>query len=223
MQEVLNFIVIIAAVVMAIVCHEVAHGWAACKLGDDTAKLNGRLSLNPVRHADLFGSLLLPGFLILSHFPFVFGWAKPVPVDFSKLRNRRVGIVIVSSAGIIANFLLAFISAAILKFLKRYELDQNLALLILFFSYFIMANIVLAFFNLLPIPPLDGSKIFLGWINRPWIQKYLASNKAGLIIVIVVLFILPYIGRMVGTNLDFFSLYLRETSLRTLKFIFSVV
>jgi len=145
------FILLVIPLVYSIIIHELAHGWVAGKLGDSTARRLGRLSLNPLKHLDLLGTLML--------FIFGFGWAKPVPVNFNNLRDRRKGLVMVSAAGIVANTLLAFVALFILRLVKPAPFGVLSTLLI----YMAQINVMLAAFNLIPIPPLDGSKILMGF------------------------------------------------------------
>ena len=159
----------IAVFIFSIICHEVAHGWAALRAGDDTAKNAGRLTLRPGSHIDPVGSILLPGLLILTGMHFVIGWAKPVPVDARNFRKYRSGMFWVSFAGIATNFLIAGIGVLIWR-----TLDLVLASFMGAVIYpFIFANIVLGVFNLLPIPPLDGSRLFgsLFGIPASFMQK----------------------------------------------------
>ena len=182
-----DLINIFIPVFAAIVLHEIAHGYAAFKLGDDTAYRYGRLSLNPLNHIDIFGTILLPLILWRINSPFMFGWAKPVPVNFSRLRHRRRDTVIVASAGIVTNALLAGLALLIFKFLPN-----------LFCANLVMINLALIFFNILPFPPLDGSKIFFGWIDRPWAQKYVAAERQGMMVLISVIVIIPLIANAMG-------------------------
>ena len=173
----ISILVNFVPIIIAIVLHEVAHGYAAYLLGDDTAKRYRRLSLNPVRHVDVFGTLILPTLLILSKTGLVFGWAKPVPVDFSRLRNPRRDTLIVAAAGIITNIFLAALSALALHWVAGLDNSIGKSIASLFLINMVAFNIVLAVFNALPIPPLDGSKILLGWSDNPKVQKFLDSSK----------------------------------------------
>ena len=201
------------AVFIAIIAHEIAHGWVAYKLGDDTAKKHDRLSLNPIKHIDIFGTIILPILLFLSKSGFIFGWAKPVPVNYYNLQHRKRDIILVASAGIIMNILLALISAILLKitlFIPNHIISGILAM---FWLHMIFFNIVLAVFNLLPIPPLDGSKILLGWSENPTVNKFLNSERYGLSAIIFIVFIIPVILQHFNINFNPIADYLRYTSL----------
>ncbi|MBN1263690.1 MAG: site-2 protease family protein [Candidatus Pacebacteria bacterium] len=161
-----DFLIPLAGFLIALTIHEFAHAWAADQLGDPNPKLAGRLSLNPANHLDLWGTIILPLFLILSRSPLVFGWAKPVQVDIFNFKNRRRDMALVSLAGPGANLLLALISVLFFRFilvpaLPARGLSVNIAIFLLFL---IRANVVLAFFNLLPVHPLDGGKILVGFL-----------------------------------------------------------
>jgi len=159
LKDPLAFILIAIPLLYAIIFHELAHGWVAYRMGDPTAKSFGRLSLNPLKHLDPVGTAML--------FIFGFGWAKPVPVNFNLLRDKRKGMILVSSAGIIANMLLAFGAL----FLDRLLSPLPSSIPAQFLYYFAKINIILAAFNLIPLPPLDGSKILMGFAS-PSIQSY---------------------------------------------------
>ena len=172
----LDFILIAIPLLYAIILHELAHGWVAYVMGDPTAKVLGRMSLNPLKHLDPIGTLLL--------FIFGFGWAKPVPVNFNQLRNRRLGMVMVSAAGIVTNMLLAFMALLLSRLLSLSPF--GLPALLLF--YFAQINIILAAFNLIPLPPLDGSKILMGFAS-PNVQNFLFRlERYGFIIIIALLY-----------------------------------
>lgn len=209
-----NFIPIL----LAIVLHEIAHGYTAYKLGDDTAKVHGRLSLNPIHHIDPFGTIILPAMLYYSGVGFIFGWAKPVPVNFLKLSGKR-DMLLVASAGIIVNILLALLSAMLLYIVSHISHPLAQSILSTFMINMVVYNIVLAVFNLLPIPPLDGSKIFFGWINKSWAQRYVNSEHAGLVAIIGIAFVLPIIGSQLHLDLNLFSWYMMKVS----KFFISIL
>jgi Zn-dependent protease len=154
LKDPLAFALIAIPLIFSVIIHEVAHGWVAYKMGDPTAKWMGRLSLNPLKHLDPIGTLML--------FLAGFGWAKPVPVNFNKISNRRKGLIFVSSAGIVANVLFAFV--ALLLF-RIFSTPSSRASAILVY-YLVQINITLAALNLIPIPPLDGSKILMGFVSE---------------------------------------------------------
>src|SRR5580698_392493 len=201
-----DFIVSIAigvvATVLAITLHEAAHGYAAWAMGDDTAKRMGRLSLNPLRHVDRVGTVLLPGFLLLSqlatvgHVAFMFGWAKPVPVSAWRFRDPRRGMMFVAAAGPLMNFFLAWLGAVALHLLPILATTRDGAELQLqFVSVFIIANLALGLFNLLPIPPLDGGRIVVGLLPLRVAQVWARLERFGIVLVLLVVFLLP---RMLG-------------------------
>ncbi len=173
-------IVLIPCLIVAIVFHEVAHGWSALALGDPTAKEQRRLSLNPIRHIDPVGTVILPGFLALVGAP-VFGWAKPVPVNASRLRNPRFGMMAVAAAGPATNFALALVGAAALGVASATGLAAN-ALVSQGIFTFILINVFIAVFNLLPIPPFDGSHIVEGALPRRMAAAYEKLRPFGMLV-----------------------------------------
>ena len=164
----------------ALTIHEFSHGWVAWKLGDPTAKNAGRLTLNPLAHIDPIGTIFLPLMLIMTHSPFIFGWAKPVPVDFYNLRNPKRDMVWVGLAGPMANIALAIVLSFFLKILVLTG-DNPLSAIL---SYAIMINLLLAVFNALPIPPLDGSRVLIGLLPRKLAMQYSRIEPYGFIIII---------------------------------------
>ena len=201
--------IVLAAVpaVLAITLHEAAHGYAALALGDDTAKVQGRLSLNPLRHIDRVGTLLLPGALILGQLltihrvEFLFGWAKPVPVSAWRFRDPRRGMALVAAAGPAANFVLAWLGALAmhgLEYLPAGALADGELLL----ESFILANLVLGLFNLLPIPPLDGGRIMVGILPIGLAARWAQMERAGIAVVLLVVFLLPRLMAEFGVAFD---------------------
>ena len=173
----LTFILLAVPLLYSIILHELAHGWVAYRMGDATAKWLGRLSLNPLKHLDPIGTLML--------FIFGFGWAKPVPVNFNNLHDMRKGLILVSSAGIVVNMMLAFLAF----FLFRLLAPAPSGVLATLLFYLAQINIILASFNLIPIPPLDGSKILMGFVPERF-QYYLSRLEPfGLFIIIGLLYI----------------------------------
>lgn len=152
----IDIIFYIVILLMSVVIHEVSHGYAALYFGDRTAKDMGRLTLNPIPHLDIIGSILLPLLLFISSSPFLIGWAKPVPYNPDNLRDRKKGTLAVASVGILANFFIAIFFGLILRFSLPYSPSQSF---IFITSIIVIINLALGIFNLIPIPPLDGSKI----------------------------------------------------------------
>jgi Zn-dependent protease len=194
--------------ILAITLHEAAHGYAALALGDDTARLAGRLSLNPLRHVDRVGTILLPGFLLLTQLLlpphrlfFMFGWAKPVPVSAFKFRDPRRGMALVAVAGPAMNFFLAWIAALLMPGPGENVasgadyIDAAVAqhpVVGMFLFYFMLTNLVLGLFNLLPIPPLDGGRIAVGLLPLELARRWARLERVGIVLVIL-LILLPHL------------------------------
>jgi len=193
-MQAIDGIFYVIVLIMSVVVHEFAHGYVAYRLGDDTAKLSGRLTLNPIKHLDLFGSIILPLILIVTHAGFVLGWAKPVPYNPRNLRNGKNGDVMVAVAGVAANLLLVIIFSLIIRFAPAigipafdpsspdpfYKITTAIVLL----------NLVLMFFNLIPIPPLDGSKILFAYLPTSLGQLENFLNRWGIFIMLFFIFFL---------------------------------
>ncbi len=194
--------------VIAITFHEAAHGFVAHRLGDNTAWQLGRVSFNPLKHIDPFGTLLLPAILLLSHSPFLFGYAKPVPVNFRALRHPRLDMVWVALAGPATNIALALVAAMAFHLLglapesaAQWVADNLKNALVI--------NVVLAVFNMLPIPPLDGGRVAVGLLPNVLAVPLSRLEPYGMLILIGLLILLPMVGTQLGLNLDVISSILR--------------
>ncbi len=206
MNEVFYQISVLALpVIIAITLHEAAHGWVAWRLGDDTAYRLGRVTFNPLRHIDPFGTLILPAMLLLaSGGQAMFGYAKPVPVNFARLRQPRRDMVFVAAAGPGTNIALALAAALLLRGAAGVPgtFGQWLGLNL---TYAVFFNVVLAVFNMLPLPPLDGGRVAVGLLPRALALPLARLERFGVFIVLGALFLLPLIGRQLGFNLDIFG------------------
>ncbi|MGH7570940.1 MAG: site-2 protease family protein [Gemmatimonadota bacterium] len=187
-------LVVLPVLLFSVVVHECAHGYAAEWWGDPTARMLGRLTLNPVPHIDLFGSILVPGFLILSGANFLFGWAKPVPVTPENFRDRRLGDITVSLAGPASNVVLALGFAGILLMARMLGAGNTASVLSQFCVYGIFLNFILAVFNLLPIPPLDGSHVVASLLPRRLAYRYRSMGAFGFVIVLLLLIVPGVLG-----------------------------
>ncbi|NOT83624.1 MAG: site-2 protease family protein [Methylococcaceae bacterium] len=182
-----RIVVWILPVVFAITVHEVAHGWVAKLYGDKTAFLMGRLTLNPLKHVDLIGTLLLPGILLLTGTGFIFGWAKPVPVDARNFKNPRRDMAIVALAGPVSNLIMALLWALLARVGVTLNIDAISHPLIYSGVAGISINLVLALLNLLPLPPLDGSRILSGMLPEQIAEYYNKLERFGFLIILLLL------------------------------------
>ena len=205
-------------VLIAVTFHEAAHGFVARLFGDQTATKVGRVSLNPIKHIDPFGTILLPGLLLLAHSPFLFGYAKPVPVNFRALRNPRIGMVLVAAAGPAMNIGLAIVAA--LSFHLIVYLPPIVAQwTALNLKNALIINVLLAVFNLFPLPPLDGGRIAVGLLPNILGRQLARLERYGMMILIGFLIILPLLGSQLGIDLSFVSHFISVATGAVIKVI----
>jgi Zn-dependent protease len=197
--------------VIAITFHEAAHGFVAHHFGDNTAWDQGRVSFNPLRHIDPFGTLIMPAILLLSHSPFLFGYAKPVPVNFRALQNPRVDMVWVALAGPATNIALALFAATAFH-VVNYVPENAAQWLADNLQNALVINVILAIFNMLPIPPLDGGRVAVGLLPRVLAAPLSRLEPYGMLILIGILILLPLAGSQFGLNLDVISAILRTST-----------
>ena len=195
MEEVIDTMLMIVAFALAIICHEVAHGLAALWLGDDTAKKAGRLTLDPIPHIDPIGSILLPAVLALTGTGVMFGWAKPVPVNLARMRNQRKGLWVTAIAGPLTNLILAIVGALLARLVLWRIMNSDLGdsehdLIwkgVGFLVYVVQINVLLMVFNMLPIPPLDGSRVVAAMMRPAQARTYLRFGQFGFIAIFLLM------------------------------------
>jgi Zn-dependent protease len=190
-------------IIIAITFHEAAHGFVANFFGDDTAKREGRVTLNPIKHIDPFGTIILPLLLYISNFPML-GYAKPVPVDEARLGQPRRDVIFVAAAGAAMNVVLAFVSALLLYLSTAFSETERPWLNNLL-NGSIQINFLLAIFNMIPIPPLDGSKVVAPLLPEFLARPYLRLEPIGMILLLLLLVVLPVVGWQIGYDLNFLA------------------
>ncbi len=195
----LDIIFFIIILIFSVILHEVSHGYVADMLGDPTARLAGRLTINPIPHIDLFGSILLPAALILTGSGVVIGWAKPVPYNPYNLKNQRWGTLAVSAAGVATNFLIAIIFGLLIRFADGLPLS-----FLIIAKMIVTLNIVLGVFNLLPVPPLDGSKIFLALFPKWFLPIEEFAERNFMFVILGLLILLPVFFGPIVINITSF-------------------
>jgi len=206
-------------IILAITLHEAAHGYVALHFGDTTARDAGRVTLNPLKHIDPFGTIVLPLLLFLSNTGFLFGYAKPVPVKFGELRNPRWDMIWVAIAGPAMNILLALVSVVLL----RIALTSNVPFLLDLLVASVRLNVVLAIFNMLPLPPLDGSKVLAPFLPWSIARHYLGLERFGMLILLGLLIVLPILGRSTGYNFDIFGPLVQTPALYVMDVLLALV
>ena len=190
-------------IIIAITFHEAAHGFVALHFGDPTARDAGRVTLNPLRHIDLVGTIIIPVLLFLTA-GFLFGYAKPVPVNYSLLRNPRWNMIWVAAAGPGMNILLALVSAILVSGVGAID-GENGAMIGNALLLSIDLNLILAIFNMLPLPPLDGSKVIAAFLPAALVRPYLSFGRYGMAVLLLLLFVAPVLAARNGINFDIFN------------------
>lgn len=213
----------VVPVILAITLHEAAHGYAALRFGDDTALRAGRISFNPIRHIDPFMTVILPIMLLVaSNGTMTFGAAKPVPVNFARLHPWRVGVVSVAFAGPGSNLFLAFVSALSFYSLP-YLPDATVPWVAEMLKSSMVINLILFFFNLIPIPPLDGGRILVAVLPENLARPVARLERAGIVLILLALFVLPFLGDQVGLDLNVFHWIVGKPAFETMIWIIDLV
>lgn len=184
-EAIMVFVIKLVSLGFSIILHEIAHGYAAYRMGDPTAAYSNRLTLNPIAHIDLFGSIILPVILVVTGSPVLLGWAKPVPINPYYFRNLKQGIMVTGAAGPLANFVLALTAGILFHLVAPFSDVVGW-----FLAYFCATNVALGVFNLIPIPPLDGSRVLYGLLPRGLDDRFISIERYGMYI----LFILLWVG-----------------------------
>lgn len=199
-MSIVGFAALILIFFYSVILHEIAHGFTAYRLGDSTAKLAGRLTLNPLKHVDPFGTIILPAVLLFINSSMIFGWAKPVPINFMNLRHPKRDIIWVGISGPLTNILLAVLISQLLRLDPAWPYTQIIRLAV-------MINLVLAIFNLIPIPPLDGSRLVFGLLPSRYAYLYGRMENYGILIVLALLY-LGLLDRVVWPLVGILAYYL---------------
>ncbi len=220
MPDFQTLLIWVIPVLLAITLHEAAHGWTASKFGDHTARMMGRVTLNPVKHIDPVGTVIVPLALLIMSTGFIFGWAKPVPINFNALRSPKSGMIWVALAGPGANLIMAigWLFVAILSF------NNNIPIMLKMAGAGIFINILLAVFNLLPIPPLDGSRVISALLPNPLAYKYNQLERFGFVILIGLMFIGGFsyiVWPIVGLALNSLSVLSGLNLISLMSYVFS--
>lgn len=202
----LTAVIVAPGIILAITLHEASHGYVAWKLGDDTAYMLGRVTFNPLRHIDPLGTIILPALLVFTT-GYMFGYAKPVPVNYRKLRNPKRDMVLVAAAGPASNMVIALASAIGLRLIPE-TATMTTAVIAEIFIYSIFFNVIIGIFNMIPLPPLDGGRVAVGLLPYP-LSWYLARlERYGMFILLGLLIVLPLIGQQIGTDLNVFRWFI---------------